>query len=395
MSGELLRQLVEGDLARRRELRHLRTREVLQAIDSTHVQRGDSRHVNFASNNYLGLTHHPRLVRAAQEAIAVHGTGSGASALVSGYSPAHQAAEADLAEWKTTEAAVLMPSGYQAAHAVVQTIAAISSRGRGGVRFLIDKLSHACLIDAVQASRQPFRIFPHNHLAKLARLLAGAPSGELQVVLTESIFSMDGDAADLQGLCELRRSRPFVLVLDEAHATGVYGPAGAGYAAECRLSADIDISIVTLSKALGLAGGAVCASRLFCDALVNAGRAYVYSTSVPPVLPSAVSAAIRIIRDEPHRQQRLRVLAARVRQRLAQRGLAIRGGDSPIIPVILGAEQRALDAADHLRQRGLWVVAIRPPTVPRNSSRLRITLCCDHTDEEVERLIEAISCLPG
>lgn len=368
----------------------LRQRQALFVLDSTHVLLDGRSFVNFASNSYLGLTHHPRMLAAAREALA-GGVGAGASALVSGYSVVHCEAEAALAAWKGSEAAVLLPSGYQAAHAAINTFSHIKSTQWPGVRYLLDKLSHASLIDAVQASRQPLRIFPHNGMTKLERLLADSPADQLQVVVTESIFSMDGDAADLAALVKLKRKHRFALVLDEAHGSGVYGTDGAGYAAEMGVRSIVDVSIVTLSKALGAAGGAVCASQAFCDALVNLGRPYIYSTSVPAVLAASAKTAIGIMRDEPGRQARLRSLARDVRSALRAAGLSIPEGDSPIIPVILGSEADALRAAWQLGDAGLLVGAIRPPTVPRGTSRLRITLSCDHTNEDIARLIEQVT----
>ena len=191
--------------------------------------------------------------------------------------------------------AVLLPSGYQANHAVVQTLAGLADRA-GGVRFLIDKFVHASLVDAVRGSGLPFRVFPHNSLAKLRRLLEDNDEGGLQVIITESIFSMDGDAADLAGLAELKQEFPFMLVLDEAHGEGVYGNGGAGLASELGLQNAVDVSIATLSKAVGCIGGAVCASRAFCEALINFGRAYIFSTSVPPFVAAAAEAAVGVMR---------------------------------------------------------------------------------------------------
>lgn len=395
MRDQGLEHLLAQELARRHELHRARSRRVVLALDSTHLQIGQRRLTNFASNNYLGLTHHRRVVAAAQRAAQSSGVGSGASALICGYSDAHQAAELAIANWKQTEAAVLLPSGYQAAHASIQTLASIGEAQPAGVRFLIDKLCHASFIDAVRGSAMPFRIFPHNHLEKLKRLLAEAPPDQMQVVVTESIFSMDGDAADLSGLASLKAEHPFVLVLDEAHGSGAYGHAGSGYADECGLQNIVDVSLVTLSKAVGVAGGAICASRLFCDAVVNWGRAYIYSTSVPPMSAAAIIAAIQVMQDEPQRQQRLRMLARHVRAELAKGGFALALHDSPIIPVVLGSESRALDAAERLWMAGLLVPAIRPPTVPLGSSRLRITLCCDHSDAEVDQLISHLRTLPA
>src|SRR4051794_39514659 len=376
----------------------LRSRRSVIPLDATHVEIDGRRYVNFASNNYLGMSHHPRVINAAAQALQRYGAGGGASPLVTGFSPAQAAAERSVADWKGTEAAILLPSGYQANVAAVQTLAALggdASVATAGqrVRFLLDKLCHASLIDAVGTTGLPFRVFPHNHLGKLARLLDDADAEETQVVVTESIFSMDGDAADLAGLAELKRRRPFVLLLDEAHASGVYGQGGAGLANEAGLPGLPDLSVITFSKALGCAGGAVCGSTLLCDAVTNFGRAYIYSTTIAPVLAAAAEAAIGMLRDEPQHQQRLRHLALHLRARLLEFGFATPPGDSPIIPLVLGNEEAALKAASQMREFGLWVVAIRPPTVPRGTSRLRITLSSQHTDAEIELLLQSVTAL--
>jgi 8-amino-7-oxononanoate synthase len=386
-----LDRLLQEQLDRRSAAGQLRRRRVLRVLDATRVELDGHRLVNFASNDYLGLAHHPRLKTAVEDAACAGAVGSGASALVTGYGDVHAAAEAALAAWKGTEAAVLLPSGYQAAHAAVQTLAAAGGSRRAGVRFLIDKLAHASLIDAVLGSKMPWRTFPHNAMARLGRLLGDAPAEQVQVVVSESIFSMDGDACDLAGLAELKGRFAFALLLDEAHGSGVYGPGGAGYAAERGRSGIVDVSLVTLSKATGLAGGALCGSKALVNAVANLGRAYVYSTSVTPVVAAAVPVAIRVMRDEPERQARLRLLAGRVRGGLAKVGLVLAPGDSPIIPIILGSEENALRAAEGLREDGTLVVAIRPPTVRRGSSRLRVTLSCEHSDEQVEHLVRCLT----
>jgi 8-amino-7-oxononanoate synthase len=389
---------LERDLARRRDEHLFRRRQVVRPLDATHIEVDGRRYVNFASNNYLGLTHHPRVIEAASHSASALGAGSGAAPLITGYGPAHESAERRIATWKGTQAAVLLPSGYQANVAAVQALAAIaehrgiqSEGGGDGVRFLLDKLVHASLVDAVRSTGSPYRIFPHNHLSKLQRLLAEADPGQLQVVVTESIFSMDGDAADLAGLADLKARRPFVLLLDEAHASGVYGEGGAGLAAERGLRDVADVTVVTLSKALGSAGGAVCASTAVCDAVINYGRAYIYSTHLPPAAAAAAEAAIDVIADEPHRQRRVRALAIRVRSELRAAGLTLPPGDSPIIPITLGTERAALEAARAMQDQGLWVLAIRPPTVPRGTSRLRVTLCSEHHDDEIAQLVAALA----
>lgn len=386
-----LNDWIEQVLKKREDLHQRRARRVVRVLDPTHLEIDGRRFINFASNDYLGLTHHPEVTGAAARALAECGAGSGASPLVTGYTPLHASAETALARWKQTEAAVLLPSGYQANHAVIQTFSAMAVEGRRPVRFLVDRLVHASLIDAVRASRAEVRVFPHNHLGKLERLLDRPGEGRMQVVVTESIFSMDGDACDLPGLAALKRKRPFVLLLDEAHGSGVYGAGGAGYAAEAGLAEQVDVVIVTFSKAMGQIGGAVCGSHAFCDAIVNFGRAYIYSTSLPPSAAAGVEAAISVMLHEPDRQARLRALARRVREGLGRRAIAIPPGDSPIIPVDFGEESAALTASGRLASQELFIPAIRPPTVPKGTSRLRVTLCCEHTDAEIELLINALT----
>lgn len=395
MPSDDLDKLLTARLAALDQQHLIRRRQMISSPDATHFEIQGRRYINFASNNYLGLTHHPRILDAARAALTIHGFGSGAAPLVSGYSPEHAAAEGAIAQWKGAEAAVLLPSGFQANHAAVGTLAAVTTAAGRSVRFLIDKLAHASLIDAVRAAGAPFRVFPHNGISKLARLLREAAPDQLQVVVTESIFSMDGDAADLAALAQLKRDHPFILLLDEAHGSGVYGAAGAGYAAELGLTKAIDLSIVTLSKALGGVGGAVCGSRHFCDAVVNFARPYLFSTSLPPAVAAAAVAAIQVLRDEPWRQERVRALARRVRDELTAAGLQIPAGDSPIIPIIFGSEESSLAASKTLQEQGLLVVAIRPPTVPRGTSRLRVTLSSEHTDAEVGHLIGRLRGLAG
>jgi 8-amino-7-oxononanoate synthase len=384
-------------LDRRRAASLLRERRIFEPIDAVRVRHAGRVLVNFASNDYLGLTHHPRILAAMRDAAGPEtgSAGSGAAGLISGYTPAHLAAELAIRTWKLAEAAVLLPSGYQANLAAVQTLAAVARDGGGaGARFLIDKLAHASLLDAVQQTVDPMRIFPHNGMAKLRRLLESADPAVMQIVVTESIFSMDGDAADLPALAQLKEQFGFVLLLDEAHASGIYGPGGAGYAAEMGLIRVPDITVCTLSKAAGVGGGAIVGSSALCDAVINFGRAYIYSTSVPPALGAAAAEAIHVSQEEPWRRERVRALALHVRKRLKERGWKLPTGDSPIIPIIMGDEESVLGAAARLENQGILCVALRPPTVPRGTSRLRITLSCEHTDEQIARLIAAIGSPP-
>jgi 8-amino-7-oxononanoate synthase len=374
-------------LAHQKAVHRFRQRQTNDVVDAVHIERNGRRLVNFSSNNYLGLTHHPSIIAAMTEAIRGHGAGAGAAGLVSGFSALHASAERAIAAWKGTEAAILLPSGYQANHAVIQSLAGVGGSQPGSVRFLIDKLSHASLIDAVRGCSAAYRVFPHNGIDKLRRLLLDAPADQLQVVATESIFSMDGDAADLGAIAGLKKERDFLLLLDEAHAGGIYGPGGSGLAAEQGLADVVDLTMTTFSKAAGLAGAAICGTTQACEAVVNFGRAYIFSTAVPPGIAAAIEAAIGVMNDEPQRAQRVRELSRRVRTELS---IAAKMMDSPIIPIILGSAEKALAAAREMEERGLLAIAVRPPTVPAGSSRLRITLSSEHSDEEVQTLIDAI-----
>jgi 8-amino-7-oxononanoate synthase len=383
-----LNSLLDTELLRLLESQLLRERRVVKPIDAVHVEIDGRTCVNFCSNNYLGLTHHPRLISAMWDSC--QSTGAGAAALISGFTPHHAAAEKAIAAWKSTQSAVLLPSGYQANHAAVQTLAALGKSPKAAVRFLIDKLAHASLLDAVRASGAPWRVFPHNGISKLQRLLQNADADQLQVVVTESIFSMDGDEADLVALAKLKRDHPFVLLLDEAHAGGVYGENGSGLASERGLGEVADISIATFSKAAGVVGAAICGSEKFCRAVVNLGRAYIFSTNIPPAIAATIEAAIAVMRDEPQRRTRVRNLSQRFRDDLREGGIDLANGDSPIIPIIVGSESAAMDLSHRLLEEHFLVGAVRPPTVPRGTSRLRITLCCEHADQELRELTKVL-----
>ena len=383
-------QLIDRELSGLSGANLQRTRRVVRPIDAVHVEIDGKLCTNFCSNNYLGLTHHPRVIEAMRAAAAKFGAGSGASALISGYTTAHESAESAVARWKGAESALLFPSGYQANVAAIGAIWAVGQSAPAGVRFLIDKLAHASIIDAVRATEAPWRVFPHNSIKKLTRLLEEAQADQIQVVVTESIFSMDGDEADLAGLDRLKKGRNFLLVLDEAHASGVYGPNGAGLAAERGYRDLVDIFVVTFSKAIGCGGGAVCAKRNFGQALLNLGRAYIYSTSIPPSICAGIEEAIAVMRDEPQRQQRVRALSRAFRDELAGKGIEIAKGDSPIVPIRLGSESAALEKSKRLLEKGFLAAAVRPPTVPRGTSRLRVTLSCEHSEKEIGELTSAL-----
>jgi 8-amino-7-oxononanoate synthase len=337
--------------------------------------------VSFASNDYLGLSAHPAVIAAGRAALERWGAGAGASRLVTGSRPVHGALEEALAAWKMTDAAVCFPTGFAA------NLGALSVLGGPGVLVLSDQLNHASIIDGCRLSRSDVSIYRHRDLAHLAALLEASRAPT--IVVTDTVFSMDGDAAPVEEIADLCRSHDALLLLDEAHA--VLGPH-----LPPALMADPDLTVVrmgTLSKTLGALGGFLAGSRDVIDLMVNEARSYIFTTGLSPADAAAALAALGVLRapEGDALIQRLSDLVARVVGTGREQG----GPSSPIIPVILGSEQRALEASAALLAQGLWVPAIRPPTVPAGTSRLRVTVSATHTDEQVTRLVEALAPLRG
>ncbi|HVF73640.1 MAG TPA: 8-amino-7-oxononanoate synthase [Acidimicrobiales bacterium] len=316
--------------------------------------------VSFASNDYLGLSSHPAVVAAACEATARWGTGAGASRLVVGSRPVHDELEAELAAWKGTEAALLFPTGYAANVGVLATF------GAADARVLSDELNHASIVDGARLARAQVAVYRHNDLDHLASMI-----GPRSIVVSDSVFSMDGDVADVDGLVALCDRAGALLVLDEAH--DVFGRSVPPHV----------LRVGTLSKALGSVGGFVVGPRVFVDLLVNRARPFIFSTALPPAVAAAAGAALRIVRS-PEGE------ALRTRLRTSVERVAP-GNPSPIVPVVLGSEEAALAASAALLDEGLVVPAIRPPTVPPGTSRLRVALSAAHTDEQVSRLVAALA----
>lgn len=319
---------------------------------------------NFASNDYLGLTQHPAVIAAAHAALDANGSGSGSARLVVGSRQVHHDLEASLAEWKHTDSAVLFSTGFQA------NLSALATFGGPGVRIVSDELNHASIIDGCRLSRSEVAIYRHGDIEHAASLLDGA---ERAILVTDTVFSMDGDVAPVEALDELCLHTGALLVLDEAHA--VMGPDHSPEAPCLRVG--------TLSKTLGSLGGFVASNRDFCDLLVNRARPYIFTTASTPADTAAALAALQIVRSAEGDAlvERLRGYVERVRP----------GHPSPIVPVILGEEQAALDASAALADRGFVVPAIRPPTVAAGTSRLRVALSAAHSDEEIDELVKALA----
>src|SRR5216110_45619 len=343
------------------------------------IEIAGRRLINFSSNDYLGLANDSRTREAALAAIKEFGVGAGASRRVSGTQSPHLRLENALARWKGTEAALSFSSGYAAA---LGTIPALVARND---IILLDKLCHASLIDGAKLSGAILRVFPHNHLGKLESHLEWSQrehAGKRVLILTESVFSMDGDRAPLRELVELKKRFGAVLLLDEAHAVGVIGSNGCGLAAAENVSEDVDVQMGTLSKALGASGGYICGSRSLIEWLINRARSFIYSTAPPPAIVAAALAAVNFL-GSSEGEERRRLLWERIglmkdllpRNELNEKASVV---NSAIFPWIVGDEQAAIDLAASLQSEGFLVPAIRYPTVAKGSARLRITVTASH-----------------
>jgi len=340
---------------------------------------------NFSSNDYLGLASHPHVAEAMSEAARTWGTGSTASRLICGTTREHAVLEQELAAAKGTEAALVFSTGVAAASGTIPSLV-----GRGDV-VIVDKLAHACLIDAIHASGAKLRVFPHNDLGKLEAHLQWArrthPRGRALIV-TESVFSMDGDLAPLRDIVALKEQHGALLLLDEAHAVGIRGIGAQGLAGELGLGDRIEIQMGTLGKALGVSGGYIAGSRVLIDLLVNRARSFIFSTAPSPAIAAACRAALRIVQSREGDG-----LRAKLRENLCllAEGLKIPMPPSAIVPLVLGSEERALAASSRVFQAGFYVPAIRYPTVPRNTARLRITVSAAHAPEQVQDLAATLA----
>jgi 8-amino-7-oxononanoate synthase len=347
------------------------------------VERNGRRLINLSSNNYLGLAGHPAIEAAMAEA-ALRGAGSTASRLVVGTDPETVALEEELAAWKGTEAALLLGSGYLANVGVLTALL-----GRGDAVFS-DRLNHASIIDGCRLSGATIHRYRHCDAEHLTGLLEGAGDGTRKLIVTESVFSMDGDVAPLADLADLAERHGAALVVDEAHAAGVFGPCGEGLARELGLGDRVDLTIGTLGKAFGVYGAYVAGARVWVDWLVNTCRPFVFTTALPPAVVGGVREALRLVAEAGEARVELRERADRFRAALAAAGLDTGASSTQIVPVVVGGNERALAFAEALEHGGVLGVAIRPPTVPEGTARIRFSLTAAHTDEHVEQALAAI-----
>jgi 8-amino-7-oxononanoate synthase len=353
--------------------------------------------INFGCNDYLGLAADDRLIAAAQEASRREGWGSGASPLVSGRGESHAALERRLAEFEGAETALVFPSGFAANAGIIPALVEDEDAIFG------DAKNHASLIDGCRLSKATRFIYPHGDWGALERLLHGADRFRRRLIVSDTLFSMDGDLAPVTELAELARKYDAMLMLDEAHATGVFGEHGRGvvehlgsvpfFGSEKKGTdplAQVHIRVGTLSKALGGSGGFVCGSRSLIDWLANRARSYVFSTAQPAATSAAAIAALEIVRTERHRREQLLASAVELRFRLQDQGWSTGPSQSQIIPITVGDAKLTMELTGKLREAGFFVPGIRPPSVPEGESLLRISLCFHHTGEMIDGLVAAL-----
>jgi len=370
-------------------LHKLATRHLSRRLQTLHSATGpvvdlDGRRVLLlASNDYLGLATHPDVVQAAVRATQQFGAGSGAARLISGTLPPHQDLELALAQFKRTSAALTFGSGYLANLGTIPTLI-----GRGGL-VLADRLSHASLLDGCKLSGADLRVYRHGDVEHLQSLLARRARGRRTLIVTDGLFSMDGDLAPLPDLAELAQRYEADLYVDDAHGTGVMGATGRGTLEHFGLESCIPFHMGTLGKALGSSGAYVAGPATLIDYLVNTSRAFIFTTAPPPASAAAAVAALRVLQREPVRRNRLWANRKRLAAGLKDLGFRLTDSVSPIMPILVGDAEKAVAFAEQLLAEGVYAPAIRPPTVPESTSRIRVTITSEHTLAHIEQSLGA------
>lgn len=374
---------IDKGLAELRELGLERTLRQFQAVGGKFRDNAGII-LNFSSNDYLGFARNEKIIAAGVAALKSYGASAASSRLVSGTLPCHSDLEKRLAKLKGYPAALVFGSGYLANLGVIPALA-----GREDV-VIADRLAHASLVDGAIMSRSSLKRFQHNDPAHLARMLAGEKTAKLRLVVTESVFSMDGDLAPLKEIAAICAQHKAILLVDEAHATGVFGPSGAGVVRELQLENQVDISMGTLSKALGAYGGFVACSEQMRAWLVNRSRSFIYSTALPPAVARSAEEALALLENNPALGGELLKRAEKFRRRLQEAGFNAGKSASQIIPLMVGDNKKALRLAERLADKRILVIAIRPPTVPEGTARLRLSVTLDHSEADLEQAADKI-----
>lgn len=361
-------------------------RRKLRVVDLLGGMRASVDHkdcVLFCTNNYLGLADHPRVLERSQKALLRYGASAQASRLVSGHTPIHMQLEEITALFKGSEACLAFPTGYMA------NLAAISAMVGEEDAILCDRLNHASLIDACRQSKAKLLIYEHLNLEDLKKQLERAGKYRRRLVVTDALFSMDGDLVPLLKVTNLAHEYDAQVYVDDAHGTGVLGPGGQGILHHFPLKHFPEVVMGTYSKALGSMGGFVCGPKLFIEYLLNKARTFIYTTGLPPAVCGASLGALEVLQQEPERVEKLWENAKKIREGLRALGYDIPRGAGPIMPIIVGDNEEAVKMSEKLLEEGILVVAIRPPTVPKGTARLRLSVSAAHTDADIEKLFNA------
>jgi len=346
--------------------------------------RGERTLLNLSSNDYLGLAQHPAILEVMRETLLTEGAGSGASRHVTGNRLPYGCLEEELADWQSCEAALVFANGYMANSGVISALV-----GRGDVVFS-DQLNHASIVDGIVLSRAEHARYRHNDMEHLRTLLNKYRDKRRKLIVTDAIFSMDGDMAPLRELAALKREYGAMLMVDEAHSGGIYGGRGEGLCHELGLQNDIDVHMGTFSKSFGIYGAYICGSRVLMRWLVNKARPLIYSTALPPSIVAGISKALVLVKEEHWRRERLYAASRLFRSFLSDAGFNIIAGNSPIVSLIVGSNDMALRFSGALEEEGITAVAIRPPTVPDGTARIRFSLSAVHTDKELLNAVARI-----
>ncbi|MBT5305874.1 MAG: 8-amino-7-oxononanoate synthase [Candidatus Scalindua sp.] len=376
---------ISDELNKIRETGLYRELKVIGNAQDSHIEIEGKTFLSFCSNNYLGLANNPSVVKAVKDAVEEYGWGAGASRLVSGNMTLHETLENVISRFKGKEAALVFPTGYMA------NLGAISSLVSKGDLVICDKLNHASIIDGCRLSGADFRVYAHCDMEKLENILRKSSRYNRKLIVTDSVFSMDGDLAPLPDIVRIADKYKAMVMVDEAHGTGVFGRNGRGVVEHFNLNNEIDIVMGTLSKAIGSLGGYVTGDNDLINYLRNKARSFMYTTALPPAVCAASIAAINLIKRDPSIRESLWHNVRFINDNLKSLDFNVISSESPIIPILIGDAQKAVDMSKSLYERGILIPAIRPPTVPVNSSRLRMTVMSTHTKEDLEILLEVLS----
>jgi 8-amino-7-oxononanoate synthase len=378
---------LHDDLQRLDGLGIYRTLKTVGSPQGREIILDGKRVLNFCSNDYLGLANDARIKTAALEAIAAYGFGSGASRLVCGNMSPHERLEEDLAHLKKTESALLFSSGYMANAGIIPALMDHHSV------VLSDRLNHASIVEGIILSRARLERYPHADMQALELILKGLPAGKRKMIVTDTVFSMDGDKAPLKEIVDLAGRYEAMIMVDEAHAFGVLGKRGGGLVEELGLQGQVDVQMGTLSKAAGSFGAYACGSKVLREYLINKSRSFIYTTAMPPAMAQASRAALKIIRQEDKLRRQLQQNADYLRKQAREMGFDTMDSSTPIIPILVKEPSRASAMSRQLLEKGIFVQAIRPPTVPVGSARLRLTVTALHTREDLDQLLNAFRIL--